>query len=218
MAVLSFAGVFVLYLQSKEKRNRVPRETFWTFMGALAAVALFIAQLALALPEGWTEKHPILFILLINVLMWPIIIAGVIVQVRRWHDLNASGWWILINGIPYLGHAATIIACGFIPGTRGPNRFGPDPLGRTPPEPAPCMPSQHQTAVSAARSLDQYDKHRALESPPPVSPASVPPRPSVGSSLENELRSLAALKADGIFRGRVHRKETCASRFVAART
>src|SRR5438093_12870288 len=59
VAVLSFAGVLVIYLRSKEKISRVPRKTFWTFMGALFAVGLFILQLRLALPEVWTKGHPI---------------------------------------------------------------------------------------------------------------------------------------------------------------
>ncbi len=200
VAVLSFAGVLVIYLRSKEKISRVPRKTFWTFMGALFAVALFVMQLTLAQPEGWTERHPIIFISLINVLMWPVIIAGVVVQVRRWHDINASGWWILLNAIPYLGHAATIIVCGFVPGTRGPNRFGADPLGRAPrSSPPPSVTPVERPSITVARSLDQHDQQerRPTTSLPPQVPVP-PPRTAAASSLENELRSLAALKADGI--------------------
>ncbi len=198
VAVLSFAGVLLIYLRSKRKISRVPRKTFWTFMGALFAVALFVMQLTLAQPEGWTERHPIIFISLINVLMWPVIIAGVVVQVRRWHDINASGWWILLNAIPYLGHAATIIVCGFVPGTRGPNRFGPDPLGRAPrPSPPPSVTPGDRTTTTVARSLDRYEEQATTKvSPPSVPPP--PPRTAAAPSLENELRSLAALKADGI--------------------
>ena len=132
--------------------------------------------------------------------MLVVVVAAVIIQVRRWHDLNASGWWILINAIPYLGQLATIIVCGFIPGTRGPNRFGPDPLGRTAPAPTPppVRPAQDPTR-SVARGLDCYDEQQHLHqsSPPPAS-AQPAPRATAAPPLENELRSLAALKADGI--------------------
>jgi hypothetical protein len=128
--------------------------------------------------------------------MWPVIVAGVVVQVRRWHDINASGWWVLLNAIPYLGHAATIIVCGFIPGTRGLNRFGPDPLGRTP-RPQPPLPTPGDRATTTVvRQLDQHEEQRTAKQLPPSLPT--PPLRVAASSLESELRSLAALKADGI--------------------
>jgi uncharacterized membrane protein YhaH (DUF805 family) len=50
-----------------------------------------------------------------------IIIPGIAVAVRRAHDQDKSGWFILI---PIYGFIMM-----FIEGTRGPNRFGPDPKG-----------------------------------------------------------------------------------------
>ena len=49
-----------------------------------------------------------------------IIIPGLAVSVRRMHDQDKSGWWILV---PIAG----AIMVMFIGGTAGPNRFGPDP-------------------------------------------------------------------------------------------
>lgn len=40
-------------------------------------------------------------------------------QIRRMHDQDRSGWWILVP-------VANLIFL-FIEGTKGPNRFGPDP-------------------------------------------------------------------------------------------
>lgn len=50
------------------------------------------------------------------------IIPAIAVSIRRMHDQDRSGWWILcpIANIIFL----------FIDGTPGPNRFGPDPKGR----------------------------------------------------------------------------------------
>lgn len=45
---------------------------------------------------------------------------------RRLHDLDKSGWWLLIGLIPILG--ALVLIYWFIqPGTAGSNRFGPAP-------------------------------------------------------------------------------------------
>ena len=48
--------------------------------------------------------------------------------VRRLHDTDRSGWWWLIAFIPLIGFIVLIVFWCF-EGTRGPNRFGPDPLG-----------------------------------------------------------------------------------------
>lgn len=48
-----------------------------------------------------------------------ILIPGIAVAVRRAHDQDKSGWWILV---PIYG-----LILMFLEGTRGPNRFGPDP-------------------------------------------------------------------------------------------
>ena len=49
------------------------------------------------------------------------------VQVRRLHDQDLSGWFILLFFIPYIGGIIAIVfMC--IKGTIGPNRFGPDPF------------------------------------------------------------------------------------------
>ena len=49
------------------------------------------------------------------------------VQVRRLHDLDRSGWWILISFVPIVG--LILLVFWFCKkGTEGENRFGADPL------------------------------------------------------------------------------------------
>ena len=55
-----------------------------------------------------------------------IFIPNLAVAVRRLHDQGKSGWWILIGLVPLIGGIWLIILY-FMDGTRGPNRFGPDP-------------------------------------------------------------------------------------------
>lgn len=47
--------------------------------------------------------------------------------VKRFHDQDMSGWFYLIGLIPLIGGLFVLIFCGFIDGTRGPNRFGQSP-------------------------------------------------------------------------------------------
>lgn len=56
-----------------------------------------------------------------------ITLISISINVRRWHDLNKSGWWILINLIPILGWIYSFVMLGFMPGDQGNNRFGPPP-------------------------------------------------------------------------------------------
>ena len=54
------------------------------------------------------------------------IIPSIAVQVRRFHDQDKSGWMVLLNFVPGIGGLIVLIfMC--IEGTKGPNRYGPDP-------------------------------------------------------------------------------------------
>src|SRR5437879_1944839 len=57
-----------------------------------------------------------------------LILPGLAVAVRRLHDIDRSGWWLLLGFIPIVG-AIILIVWACKRGTKGPNRFGPDPLG-----------------------------------------------------------------------------------------
>lgn len=50
------------------------------------------------------------------------------VSVRRLHDSDKSGFWLLLNFVPFGG--LVIFIFDLIDGTPGPNRYGPDPKGR----------------------------------------------------------------------------------------
>jgi uncharacterized membrane protein YhaH (DUF805 family) len=71
---------------------------------------------------GWTSNGPL-------VPIWSLItlIPGLAVSVRRLHDLDKSGWWLLLLLVPMIG-VIVLIVFWAIEGTRGQNRFGPDPL------------------------------------------------------------------------------------------
>jgi uncharacterized membrane protein YhaH (DUF805 family) len=48
------------------------------------------------------------------------------VTVRRLHDIDKSGWWILISLVPVVGGLVLLVMTCF-DGTRGSNLYGPDP-------------------------------------------------------------------------------------------
>lgn len=64
---------------------------------------------------------------LVGFFMLAMLTPWLAVAVRRLHDTDRSGWWLLILFVPLIGQ---IILFVFLVtgGTRGPNRFGPDPV------------------------------------------------------------------------------------------
>ena len=66
------------------------------------------------------------------------ILPNIMLQIRRFHDLGQTGWLVLafmvlgaLPGIGLIFDLAHIIWFIF-PGTSGPNKYGPDPLGHNP--------------------------------------------------------------------------------------
>lgn len=61
------------------------------------------------------------------------VLPSIAVTVRRLHDRDMSGWWYLglsvAGAIPLVGIIASLafFVLMVLPGTPGPNRFGPDP-------------------------------------------------------------------------------------------
>jgi uncharacterized membrane protein YhaH (DUF805 family) len=57
--------------------------------------------------------------------MW----AGICMSIKRCHDRDRSGWFILVSAIPFVNFWY-IVEVAFLPGTSGINRFGANPVGQ----------------------------------------------------------------------------------------
>ena len=102
-------------------QGRATRQQYWMlFLANIAAslVAIAIDNAVLNTPGVFQTIVALAFI-----------VPGLSVGVRRFHDRDKSGWWLLIAFIPLVGAIWLIVELGFLRGTYGPNRFGPDPLG-----------------------------------------------------------------------------------------
>ena len=56
-----------------------------------------------------------------------VLLPGLAVTARRLHDIDRSGWWMLIAIVPLIGWLV-MLYWTVQRGTVGANRFGPDPL------------------------------------------------------------------------------------------
>jgi uncharacterized membrane protein YhaH (DUF805 family) len=94
--------------------GRARRKEYWSY-AALTSLCL----LATLIIDGG-------FGLLTGLLILAILIPSLAVQVRRFHDQDKSGWFILLSFIPYIG-GLIILVFMCLEGTSGDNKYGPDP-------------------------------------------------------------------------------------------
>jgi uncharacterized membrane protein YhaH (DUF805 family) len=115
--------------------GRANRAKFWLVaLGILVLEAIIFAALGgttamSADPEqALANIGPVAGIVLFVfgvVALW----VSIAVAIKRYHDRNKSGWWVLIVFVPIIGGLWYLIECGFLRGTPGSNNYGPDPLG-----------------------------------------------------------------------------------------
>jgi uncharacterized membrane protein YhaH (DUF805 family) len=103
----------------------------WVVEAIIFGVLIGPAVAAAAGGGGGMSPLGIVGYLLILALVWP----ALAIQVKRWHDRDKSGWWVLIALIPIIGFFWVLIECGILDGTPGPNKYGPSPKGVTGPAP-----------------------------------------------------------------------------------
>jgi uncharacterized membrane protein YhaH (DUF805 family) len=92
--------------------GRLNRAKYW------AAVGILVGAQILALTFS-----PWLYGLVCVACVYP----GLVVGIKRFHDLDKSGHWMWFSLVPLLNIYTAILAM-CVRGARGPNRFGPDLL------------------------------------------------------------------------------------------
>ena len=112
-----------------EFSGRSRRKEYWMFVLFIIAVSvgIGIVEAILGLSATIGDAYgPISLLFLLA-----IFVPSLAVQVRRFHDQGRSGWFVLLNFIPFIG---TLIVLVFmcLDGTDGPNEYGPDPKALLP--------------------------------------------------------------------------------------
>src|SRR5262245_54404523 len=103
--------------------GRVNRKQFWLWLILpLTAIGILLAFVDAATGNYDTETG---IGLLSGIFALLSLIPPVLVYIKRFHDRDKSGWWVLIGLIPIIGAIWLLIELGFLQGTSGPNRFGP---------------------------------------------------------------------------------------------
>lgn len=115
---------FVPFRRYFEFSGRSRRKEYWwftLFVSPLIFVSLLVATGMISFGRNGPGSQG-LFALIGLILMLPPSLA---LHIRRLHDIDHSAWWALLNFVPF--GSLLLFYFHLLPGTRGPNRFGPDP-------------------------------------------------------------------------------------------
>ena len=126
--------------------GRINRAKYWLAAGIYLAVMLVAVLLFFILGFG------VLFYVAVAVLYIAMLISGIAIGIKRLHDRDKGGWWLLLFyvvpgllggigmatggwhwlfGLPsYAISLWALIEFGVLRGTTGPNQYGPDPLAQ----------------------------------------------------------------------------------------
>lgn len=107
--------------------NRKPYVLLTLPLGLVSAAMSILQEAVLQLPEVASFVLLLLMMLCLIVVTW----SSLALAAKRLHDLNWSAWMVLGCFVPIV-NIALVFYLWLARGTRGPNRFGDDPLGNKP--------------------------------------------------------------------------------------
>lgn len=111
-------------------QGRSRRAEYWLFylLTIIVTMVLYVPLLAVGMNFETGEPNAIggLVMLVLGLVWLGLFVPSLAVLIRRLHDTNRSGWWVLISFLPLVGGLVLFIFT-VLNGTAGPNRFGADP-------------------------------------------------------------------------------------------
>jgi uncharacterized membrane protein YhaH (DUF805 family) len=115
------------YLQVLKKyavfSGRARRKEYWFFFlfNVIVSIVLSVIDVTVGTYSATSGVG-----LLSGIYGLAVIIPSIAVGVRRMHDIDRTGWWLLIVFIPLIG-VLVLLVFALLPGTAGDNKYGPDP-------------------------------------------------------------------------------------------
>jgi len=108
--------------------GRISRFEYWV-MGILPMIAMYVtvAIVIAVIESSDILKNPNVAPVALASTYIPAFWIGLAINIKRWHDRNKSGMWICIGMVPIVGPIWSLVELGCLPGSDGPNRYGPAP-------------------------------------------------------------------------------------------
>lgn len=117
--------MFEPYKRYFDFQGRASRREYWMFY--LLFVIVTVVTTVLVGVLGRDNPISMVVYSLFGLFILGSLIPSVAVTVRRLHDTNRSGWWLLISFLPFIG-GLVLLVFTVLPGTPGENRYGRSPL------------------------------------------------------------------------------------------
>lgn len=105
--------------------GRARRKEYWFFVLINILIVFFLAFIDNTLGTFRAESGIGLFS---GIYSLAVFLPGLGVSIRRLHDSNRSGWWMLVSFIPLIGFIVLFIFM-LLGGTPGDNQYGANPKG-----------------------------------------------------------------------------------------
>lgn len=102
-------------------QGRARRAEYWGFGLFMALIAIALGILAATVIGDFGYVFVGLFVL-------ATIIPSISLSVRRIHDIGLSGWFVLVNFVPYVG-SIVMLVFSLLPSQARVNKWGPIPAG-----------------------------------------------------------------------------------------
>ncbi len=100
-------------------KGRMSRKGIW-IVSLISLLVLFL--LGLVLNDFPQTANNFLFQAIVTIISFTILWINFAASVKRWHDRNKSGFYVLIQLIPIIGSIWALIELGFLPAKEN-NRF-----------------------------------------------------------------------------------------------
>jgi len=109
-----------------EFTGRSRRKEYWMFV--LLSIGIYIIASLLDGIAGLNRMIAGMYGPITALVALGLLVPTLAVSIRRLHDSDRSGWWLLIGLAPIVGEIVLLVFM-VLEGTRGANRFGADPKG-----------------------------------------------------------------------------------------
>ena len=104
-------------------RGRASRSAYWWFV-LFEVIAIIVLELLFIIPAATHSSAIIvLFAIIVSIAAIYLALVGLALTIRRLHDIDRSGWWVLIGLVPFGG--IVLLVFSLLEGTPGPNRYQP---------------------------------------------------------------------------------------------
>jgi uncharacterized membrane protein YhaH (DUF805 family) len=104
-------------------RGRASRSAYWWFV-LLEVIATIVLELLVVIPAAANSPAAIsVFLIIVGIVVLYLALVGLALTIRRLHDIDKTGWWVLIGLVPFGGIVLLIFS--LLEGTPGPNRYQP---------------------------------------------------------------------------------------------